>query len=178
MVSIGENHTTEGETPSQPELLGHTNFTKVTFGPIKVWNCSLGVSPLQYSALFALRQSIEVCGSPGITLRLITTSVKFTYLGQRPKTPSVSYNSVLLCPAFTQCIFLLARSSIDPTFYSILNSFAVLCSLNVNLSLKISSVFAASPFGHYFTRPLLICSNKIIQPLMKLCKSFIIWFVF
>ena len=36
MVSIGENHTTEGETPSQPELLGHMNFTKVTFGPIKV----------------------------------------------------------------------------------------------------------------------------------------------
>ena len=83
MVSIGENHTTEGETPSQPELLGHMNFTKVTFGP------------LQYSALFALRQSIEVCGSPGITLRLFTASVKFTYLGQRPKTPSVSYNSVL-----------------------------------------------------------------------------------
>ena len=36
MVSIGENHGTERETPSQPKPLGHVNFTKVIFRPIKV----------------------------------------------------------------------------------------------------------------------------------------------
>ena len=36
MVSIGENHGTERETPSQQKPLGHVNFTKVIFRPIKV----------------------------------------------------------------------------------------------------------------------------------------------